>query len=166
MIFQAEAWLTPCQRRHQPFVQLQHNLELQLFPGWGVTAWTYELPRAEADCAFSCTFLLLQMFYHLKQKQPGHMAVSFSSILLHNWMQHCTAVRDLGNLSLSLALTASFLSQGERRVTGTGSWWILRFHSPVLPWAASSAELCCLEKFCTGATLAWGPQLLLREVPG
>lgn len=102
-------------------------------------------------------YLVVMVFHHLNcQKHLGNTAVSFNSVLLHNWTQHCTAVRDLGNRSLSSALIPSFLSQGERSDTGRGSWWILRFHGPVLSWAVWRFKLCCLEKVCTGATPARG----------
>lgn len=151
-----------CQRRHQPFVQLQHNMELQLFTAWGISAWTYELPKQKAEWDWLCNSFFffpsaVIVFHNLNcQKQSGHAAVSFNSILLYNWMTHCTAARDLGNRSLSWALIPSFLSQGERSDTGRRSWWILRFHRPMLLWAVWGLELYCLERVCTGATPAWG----------
>lgn len=119
--------------------------------------WT---SKAEWDRLCNSFFFFssaVMVFHNLNcQKQSGHAVVSFNSVLLYNRMTHCTAVRDLGNQSLSWALTPSFLSQGERSDTGRQSSWILKFHGPMLLWAVWGLELCRLEKACTGATSAWG----------
>lgn len=132
-------------------VPASHRMREHSMDVW--TVWSHKLTVTGHVNFFFCSEDVSSLNC---QKQPGHMAVSFNSVLLHNWTQHWTGLRDLGNLSLSSALIASFLSQGERSDVGIGSWWILRFHGPVFPWAAWRLKLCHLEKFCTGATPAGG----------
>lgn len=173
MVYQPEAWLTssmlPCDRsKHWPSKKLywretsalhaaiaQHGAASFCGQRYrSVAVWTIQycmLTGSGHVTFFPCSDDVLSL------KQPGHMVASLNLVILHSWMQGYTAVRDVGNMSLSWVFIPSFLSQGLTNDAVSGSRWtqFMGQHSHELPEAGTGLH---------GVATAQGHWLLLGKV--